>query len=117
MRYRRSVGSMSCRGIRQKRAIRATILEPMMIGAPSGHDMRRADVLPLVSRHLNPLAALEFRHFVHLRLIDRHLAVLVADPKIDVVYLIPGADHTKIGAGKVMAVVELPHRLVGVDEL
>ena len=53
-----------------------------------------------------------------LGLLDGHGAVLVADPEIDVVDLVLGADDTEIGAGEVVAVlVELAHRLVGVDEL
>src|ERR1700674_5595433 len=83
----------------------------------SRHYMRIAEVLPLVTRHLDPLAAFQFRYFVHLGLIDGHRAVLVADPKIDIVNLILGADDPKVGAGEVMAIVELPHRLMGVDEL
>src|SRR6202789_353675 len=81
-----------------------------------GDDVRVADVLPFVARHLNPLAAFELGHFVHLGLVDGHLAVLVADPEIDVVDLVLGAGDSKIGAGEVVAVVELAHRLVGVDE-
>ena len=54
---------------------------------------------------------------MHLGLIDGHLAVFVADPEIDVVDLVLGADDPKVSAGEIMAIVELPHRLVGVDEL
>src|SRR5712664_1659728 len=81
------------------------------------HDMGVAEVFPLVTRHLDPLASLELGYFVHLGLIDGHGAVLVADPKIDVVNLVLGADDPKVSAGEVMAVVELPHRLMGFDAL
>src|SRR5450755_2240672 len=77
----------------------------------SGNDLGGSDILPLVTRHLDPLAAFEFRHLVYLGLVDGHGPVLVADPKVDVVDLILGADDAKVGAGKVMAVIELPHRL------
>jgi len=84
----------------------------------SGDHVGTAKVLPLVTRHLDPLATLELRDLVHFCLIYGHLAVLVADPKVDVVNLILGANNTKVSTGKVMTViVELPHRLVGVDKL
>src|SRR5580698_5533137 len=54
----------------------------------SGHDVGTAKILPLVARHLHPLAVLELRDFVHLHLIDGHLAVLVGDPEVEVVDLI-----------------------------
>src|ERR1700682_5039675 len=102
-------------------AVSLGISEPLPRGMAlplSGHDVGTAKVLPLVSRHLDPLALLELRNFVHLRLIYGHLAVLVADPKVYVVNLILGSNNTKVSTGKVMTViVELPNRLVGVDKL
>src|ERR1022692_1031112 len=84
----------------------------------SGHDVGTAEILPLVTRHLDPLPSFELWNFVYFRLIHGHLAVLVADPKVNIVNFILGADNTKVSAGKVMTViVELPHRLVGVDKL
>src|ERR1039457_4661307 len=84
----------------------------------SRNDVGVAQILPVVARHLNPLAILEFRDLVHLDLVHAHRAVFVADPKIDVVDLVLGAEHAKVGAGEEMAViVELPNGLVGVDEL
>src|ERR1700733_8643249 len=83
----------------------------------SGHDVRTAKILPLVARHLHPLAVLELRHFVHLHLVDAHLAVLVGDPEVDVVDLILGTDNAKVSAGKIVSViVELPDRLVSIDK-
>jgi len=43
--------------------------------------VRCADVLPLVTRHLDPLTALELGDFVHLGLGDAHGAVLVVGTK------------------------------------
>src|ERR1039458_7752823 len=43
----------------------------------SGHDVGAAEVLPLVTRHLDPLPSFELRNFVYFRLIHGHLAVLV----------------------------------------
>src|ERR1700687_4836374 len=40
----------------------------------SRNDVETAEVLPLVRRHLDPLAPLEFRNFVYFRLIYGHLA-------------------------------------------
>ena len=84
----------------------------------SGHDVRAAEILPFVARHLDPLTVLQLRYLVHFRLVHRHHAVLVADPEIDVVNLVLGADDAKIGTRKIVPiVVELAHRLMGVDEL